>query len=157
LTDELPPAFRIGLIAFSDVADQPVAPTTDHSAVKAGLDQLQPGGGTAIGDALQRALVSARTPVPTANGGPRRVPSVIVLLSDGKNNEGSADPLVVAREARRDRIPIDTIALGSPGGVVQLRDSFGFLQRVAVPPDPAGLRRIAELAGGRAFTAAQAG
>ena len=59
--------------------------------------------------------MSARTPVPNADGsGVRRLPSVIVLLSDGKNTSGTRDPLEVAREAAALQIPIYAIALGTP-------------------------------------------
>ncbi|HEY7199767.1 MAG TPA: VWA domain-containing protein, partial [Candidatus Dormibacteraeota bacterium] len=134
------------------------APTTDRAQVKGALDQLQAEGGTAMSDGLERGLLAARTPVPNANGsGVRRLPSVIVLLSDGKNTSGNLDPFDVARQARAARIPIFTIALGTPGGQVQLRDSFGFLQRVSVPPDIAGLKQIAALSGGKEFTATEAG
>ena len=64
LTEKLPPAFRLGLIAFSDYAEQRVAPTTDRAQVKGALDQLAAEGGTAMGDGLERGLVAARTPVP---------------------------------------------------------------------------------------------
>jgi Ca-activated chloride channel family protein len=157
LTDKLPPAFRIGLIAFSDYAEQRVAPTTDRTQIRGALDQLSAEGGTAMGDALERGLVAARTPVPNADGsGVRRLPSVIVLLSDGKNTSGQLDPVQVAREAGRLHVPVYTIALGTPDGQVQLRDSFGFLQRVQVPPDIEGLKRIAQVSGGKAFTATEA-
>ncbi len=156
LTDKLPPAFRVGLVTFSDYAEQRVAPTTDRSQVKGALRQLSADGGTAMGDGLQRGLTSARAPVPNAGGnGVRRLPSVIVLLSDGKNTSGNLDPAEVAREAGRLHIPVFTIALGTPGGEVQLRDSFGFLQRVQVPPDIEGLKEIARLSGGKAFTATE--
>jgi Ca-activated chloride channel homolog len=157
LTDKLPQSFRLGLISFSDFAEQNVAPTTDRSQIKGALDQLQANGGTAMGDGLERGLLAARTPVPNASGSAvRRLPSVIVMLSDGKNTSGNLDPLDVARQARAARIPIFTIALGTPGGQVQLRDSFGFLQRVSVPPDIAELRQIATLSGGKEFTATEA-
>jgi Ca-activated chloride channel homolog len=141
LADKLPATFRLGLISFSDFAEQNVAPTTDRSQVKGALDQLQPEGGTAMGDGLERGLIAARTPVPNAGGtGVRRLPSVIVMLSDGKNTSGNLDPLDVARQARAAHIPIFTVALGTPGGQVQLRDSFGFMQRISVPPDIAELK-----------------
>jgi len=157
LTDKLPQTFRLGLITFSDYAEQRVAPTTDRAQVKGALDQLQAEGGTAMGDGLERGLFAARTPVPNADGsGVRRLPSVIVLLSDGKNTSGNLDPVEVARQAGRAHIPIYTVALGTPGGQVQLRDSFGFLQRVQVPPDTEGLKEIARVSGGKAYTATEA-
>ena len=117
LTDKLPPTFRLGLITFSDYAEQRVAPTTDRSQIKGALDQLVAEGGTAMGDGLERGLFAARTPVPNADGsGVRRLPSVIVLLSDGKNTSGTLDPVDVARQAGSAHIPIYTIALGTPGG-----------------------------------------
>src|SRR3954447_5152279 len=156
LTDKLPPSFRLGLISFSDFAQQDVAPTTDRSQVKGALDQLQAEGGTAMGDGLERGLLSARTPVPNASGtGVRRLPSVIVLLSDGKNTSGTRDPLEVAREAGAAHIPIFAIALGTPDGEVELRDSFGFLQRVQVPPDTETLKEGARVSGGKSYTATE--
>ena len=157
LTDRLPRSYRLGLVTFSDYAEQRAAPTTDRAPVRGALDQLDADGGTAMGDGLERGLQAAIQPVPGPDGtGSRRLPAVMVLLSDGKNNAGGEDPVEVARRARRLHIPIYTIALGTPGGQVQLRDSFGLLQRVQVPPDVRGLQRIARLSGGRAFVTADA-
>jgi Ca-activated chloride channel homolog len=155
LTDTVPDTFRLGLITFSDYAEQRVAPTTDRAQMKGALDQLAAEGGTAMGDGLERGLFAARTPVPNADGtGVRRLPSVIVLLSDGKNTSGARDPVDVAQEAAKARIPIYAIALGTPGGEVELRDSFGFMQRIQVPPDTETLKEVARISGGRAYTAA---
>jgi Ca-activated chloride channel family protein len=156
LTAAVKAAKTLTLIAFSDYAEQRVAPTTDRSQVKGALDQLAAEGGTAMGDGLERGLLAARTQVPNQDGsGVRRLPSVIVLLSDGKNTSGQLDPVDVARQAGSVHVPIYTIALGTADGQVQLRDSFGFLQRVQVPPDIEGLKRIAEVSGGKAFTATE--
>jgi Ca-activated chloride channel family protein len=156
LTEKVPPTFRLGLVTFSDFAEQRVAPTTDRAQIKGALDQLVAEGGTAMGDGLERGLFAARTPVPNADGsGVRRLPSVIVLLSDGKNTSGTRDPLEIAREAGRARIPIYAIALGTPSGEVELRDSFGFLQRVQVPPDTETLKEIARLSGGKSYAATE--
>jgi Ca-activated chloride channel homolog len=157
LTDKLPASYRLGLVTFSDYAEQRAAPSTDRSPVRAALDHLEADGGTAMGDGLERGLQAALQPVPGPDGtGTRRLPAVMVLLSDGKNNAGGADPVGVARRARRLHIPIYTIALGTAGGEVQLRDTFGFLQRVQVPPDIEGLKEIARVSGGRAFATADA-
>ena len=157
LTEKVPPTFRLGLVTFSDFAEQRVAPTTDRAQIRGALDQLVAEGGTAMGDGLERGLFAARTPVPNADGsGVRRLPSVIVLLSRRQEHVGHARPDRgrAARPARA-RIPIYAIALGTPGGEVELRDSFGFLQKVQVPPDTETLKEIARISGGKSYTATE--
>jgi Ca-activated chloride channel homolog len=141
LLGKLPDQFRIGLVTFADFAEQQAAPTTDR-------------GGTAMGDGLARGLRAARTPVP----GPdprrlRRLPAAIVLLSDGKQTSGAMEPLDAAAEARRQRVPIFAIALGTEDGEIVQNDPFGFTQRIPVPPDKGTLRQIARISGGRYFEA----
>jgi Ca-activated chloride channel homolog len=60
----------------------------------------------------------------------------------------------VAGEAAHDRIPIDTVALGTPGGTLPGAGPFG--SSVAVPPDPQLMQQIAQLSGGRSFNAQSA-
>lgn len=158
LADKLPESFRLGLVSFSEYAQQDVAPTTDRDPVKAALKRLVADGGTAMGDGLRRGIEAARTLVPNKDGsGLRRLPAVIVLLSDGKNTSGSVSPLEVARQARQQRIPIYAVALGTASGEIELTDPrTGFTQTVAVPPDPQTLREIARMTGGRFFATAKA-
>jgi len=157
LTDQLPETFRLGLVTFADFADVQAPPTTDRDPVKAGLDRLRAEGGTAMATGLQRAIELARTPVPDEKGtGTRRLPSVLVLLSDGKDTQSSTSPLEVARQAKQLHIPIFTIALGTPNGEVAVRDQFGFVQRIPVPPDTETLREIARITGGKYFAAPDA-
>jgi Ca-activated chloride channel homolog len=157
LTDELPDNFRLGLVTFSDFAEVQAPPTTDRDPVKAGLDRLRASGGTAMATGLQRAIDLARTPVPNENGtGTRRLPSVLVLLSDGKDTQSPVDPLEVARQAKELKIPIFAIALGTPTGEVEVQDQFGFTQRIPVPPDTETLREIARITGGKYFAAPDA-
>ena len=114
LVEETPDNFRIGLVTFADYAEQVVAPTTDRGAIEGALERMVADGGTAMGDGLARGLQTAQTPVPTADGkGTRKLPAIIVLLSDGKNTLGVNDPLEVAEDAREARIPIYAIALGT--------------------------------------------
>jgi Ca-activated chloride channel family protein len=101
---------------------------------------MTPSGGTATGDALATSLAMTRS-------AGERTPGAIVLLSDGKATHGR-DPLPVAEEARRLRIPIYTVALGTPQGTLPNGD--------AVPPDTATLEQIARRSGGEAFTASEA-
>jgi Ca-activated chloride channel homolog len=156
-TDELPDPLRLGLVTFADYAEQQVPPTTDREPVKAALDTLSAVGGTAMGDGLWRAIEAARAPVATRDGsGRRRLPAIIVLLSDGANTSGRREPLEAARAARGLRMPIYTVALGTVDGEVEQTDPFGVRQRVSVPPDKATLKAIARTTRGRYFEAADA-
>ena len=152
--ESTPDNFRIGLVTFSDFAEQRVAPTTDRGAINTALEAMTADGGTAMGDGLARGLAAAQTPVPTEDGrGTRKLPAILVLLSDGENTVGIQDPVAVAREAAAAKIPVYTIALGTEEGEVVQRDPFGFETRIPVPPDKETLRRIAQLTGGRFFEA----
>jgi Ca-activated chloride channel homolog len=157
LVDKTPDNFRLGLVTFSDYSQQIVAPTTDRGAVESALEQMTADGGTAMGDGLARGLEAAQAPVPTQDGkGTRKLPAIMVLLSDGKQTLGVEDPLEVADRARDARIPIFTIALGTQSGEVVQQDPFGFVQRIPVPPDKETLREIARTTGGRFFEAVSA-
>jgi Ca-activated chloride channel family protein len=140
----VPDELRVGLVAFSDTAQTLQTPTTEHDDVRVALASLDTIAGTATGAGLKTALADLQigtTP-------DRRPPSAIVLLSDGSATDGDA-AFTAAREARRLRIPIYTVALGTPDGSVVLPDG----RRLSVPPDPEALQRIAATSGGDAFQA----
>ncbi|HYM58477.1 MAG TPA: VWA domain-containing protein [Solirubrobacteraceae bacterium] len=151
LAGELPEEFRLGLVTFNSVAEQQVAPTTDRGQILAAIEGLRVRGATAMGEGLQLGLRSARAPVTDNAGRARRLPSVLVLLSDGKSTRGNADPVDVADRAKKLRIPIYAIALGTQGGVLNRNG-----RSVPVPPDTVTLRDIAETTGGRYFSAPSA-
>jgi Ca-activated chloride channel homolog len=138
--EELPDEARVGVVAFSTDPHTVEAPTDDHEQIAGLIDALSADGGTATGDALDTALKLLDGPAKD------RPPSAIVLLSDGETTTGR-DPVEVAREAKRLKIPIHTFALGTSDGVITSPD--GAL--IPVPPDPETMRRIAELSGGRSF------
>ena len=162
--DQLPRSFQVGLVSFAGSAQVLVPPGNDRAAVRAAVDSLRADGGTAMGDAIERALEVGRpaggdpagapaaggspspTPVPPADEDP--APSVILLLSDGANSAGRTEPLQAAADAQQAGVPVYTIALGTPTGTL---NSGG--RRVSVPPDEATLQRIAEVTGGRFFSA----
>jgi Ca-activated chloride channel family protein len=132
--DAVPEQVPVGAIAFNQKAEVLQSPTRDHDAVAEALRSVKAAGTTATGDAITAAL---RDITGTA-------PAAIVLLSDGKSVRGS-DPLAAAQAAKRRKIPIYTVALGTANGTI----NGG--QRV--PPDPKTLAGIARITGGRAFTA----
>jgi Ca-activated chloride channel family protein len=140
---ELPSAARVGVVSFSTAPDAVQAPTTDHSAASQVIDGQTAGGSTATGDALQVALG-------LLHQGPKPPPASIVLLSDGAANAG-LDPIAVAHQAAQDKIPIDTVALGTPNGVLANPDPYA--PPLPVPPDPELMAQIAQASGGRVFDA----
>ncbi len=145
--DQLPGSVRVGAVAFSSSPDAAQAPVTNHGLARGIIDGQSAGGGTDTGNALQLALQ-------LLHGGQRtHPPSAIVLLSDGAANAGP-NPVGVAREAARERIPIYTVALGTPSGVLSNPDPLA--PPVPVPPDPALMKQIAQVSGARAFNAQSA-
>jgi Ca-activated chloride channel homolog len=144
--DQLPEPVRVGVVAFSDSPDAVQAPTNDHDEARRIVDGQVADGATATGDALQVAIDALRRD--RQNG--KRPPSAIVLLSDGKTTVGP-DPVGIARAAKQLRIPVYTVALGTRDATVPNPNPFG--TPLSVAPDPATLRRISEVSGGRAFTA----
>jgi Ca-activated chloride channel homolog len=146
----LPEDFRLGVVTFSTQAEQVLAPTTDRALADAAISTLRAHGGTAMGDGLELGLAAAQTPAPDG----RRQPGALILLSDGFSTDGDADPLEVAREARRQNVRIYTVALGRPDGILEQTQPDGTVTREPVPPDTDTLQEVARLTNGRYFAAA---
>jgi Ca-activated chloride channel family protein len=135
--DDQPKGTRMGLVVFSGFAQLAVAPTTDHKALENAIENFATGRGTAIGAAMLKALdaisevdpqvqpvgnavssgaaSSAATDAPAAGAKPGTngyVPDIVVLLTDGANNQGisplDAVPYAVAR-----RVRVYTIGFGT--------------------------------------------
>jgi Ca-activated chloride channel family protein len=160
--ERVPERYRVGLVTFSAEAYVASPLAHDREPLLQALAYSYPGRGTAIGDALARTVeflqplaadTPATTSAPAAPAAPAaedddRPPTAIILLSDGAQTRGELDPLEGAERAASYGIPVYTIALGTPEGVIM---SFGGFSR-PVPPDPETLAQIAELTGGEAFT-----
>jgi len=151
--DKVPHTVRVGIVAFNQNARTLQPPTTDHAALNAALDELRASGTTATGDALDAALTTLQRQ-PGVLG--KRPPSAIVLLTDGTSKRGQ-DPIQVAQQAARLKIPIYTVALGTPEGTIRIRKPGGGTSVASVPPDPQSLAQIAHASRGRAFTAEDSG
>jgi Ca-activated chloride channel family protein len=76
-----------------------------------------------------------------------------ILLSDGANSVGEAEPLDAAQRAKTLGVPIYTIALGTPDGQVEVQDQFGQMVTLDVPPDTETLAQIASITGAKDFNA----
>jgi Ca-activated chloride channel homolog len=154
--DRLPADFQVGLVTFATGAETQVQPTTDRVAVRAAIDSLTADGGTAMGEGLRQALdviEAARRAAGQAQAAPGKTPTAVaLLLSDGANSVGQ-DPIIQAERARQLGVPVYTIALGTPRGVLRRADPFGGTSVQPVPPDPDSLARIADTTHGRFFEA----
>ena len=173
--DHAPKRLRVGLIAFAGIPNVVTPPTRDHELVREGLIDIADYGGfggTAIGDAVAAAvelgqdavsgkgdLASAAAPTGSARG-----LVSILFLSDGAQTRGDLFPLEGAQRAKAAGIPVYTVALGTPNGVLDLGGGFGgggggggfgggFGGPRRVPPDPETLRAIAQTTGGQFFEA----
>ena len=157
--EKLPPKFKVGLVAFSSEPEVLAAPTRDRELINEALGYLTPEAGTALGDGLHSAVQLAVSSL--AREGVHRqpgqdLPAAIVLESDGAQNRGVLQPLQAAEQAKAAGIRVYGVALGTPNGTV----SFGFglyINSIPVPPDPATVRQIANVTGGKAYTARTAG
>ena len=158
-----PDTLRIGVVAFSDEAQVVVSPTVDREALTQGIALLGPGFGTAIGDALARAVDLARTataetgttaPSPVKDEEGRSLASIL-LLSDGAQTRGLLSPGQGAQRAQTAGIPVFTIALGTDEGTI-MAGPPGQEQLIPVPPDRETLSAIAEYTGAESFDAQSA-
>ncbi|SER68222.1 Ca-activated chloride channel family protein [Propionibacterium cyclohexanicum] len=143
----LPDTFNVALVSFAATAEIKMPPTTDHSAVDRAIDALSLQPSTAIGEGIYTSL-QALTLAPEDPKHPDDpAPGAIVLLSDGATNMGR-DSAGAAEQARKQNVPIYTIAYGTPGGYVY---ENGVRQSVAV--DHAELANVARLSGGKPYSA----
>ena len=147
--DKVPEKFRIGVVSFSTRAQVAVAPTTDRQLIDAGIESLHTGEGTAIGDAVALAA---------SLGARQRIdgvvpPTSILLISDGARDGGRRTPLAAARVARARHVPVYTILLGTPEGIVHHTLPGGYTETLRVPPSAQTLQLIARTSGGEFFAA----
>jgi Ca-activated chloride channel family protein len=108
----VPDGFRIGLVAFDDEARILATPTLEHRVVLDALDRLQPGRGTAAGDAIDAALEAIATVLDPndATETEQDFAATIVLLSDGATTSG-VDPEDAAERAAEAGVPADPVAM----------------------------------------------
>ena len=135
--EKVPRQYQIGLVTFSGVATTVLPPTTDRPALRQAIESLVADGNTAIGDAVVSSLDAIRSTQPQA--GDVLSSARVLLLSDGSNRVGV--PLDEAAElAKKARVRVFTVALGTPDGVTP--------DGISVPPDVEALKRLAKDTGG---------
>jgi Ca-activated chloride channel homolog len=148
--DEVPEKYRVGVVSFATRAAVGVAPTEDRALVATALDTLKPGEGTAIGDAVALSLRVGRAQEDTEEPPP---PRAIVLMSDGLRDGGRVEPEEAATEAKRRGVPVYSVLVGTPEGVVEEELTGGFRRIIRVPTNPETLEQVATTSGGKFFAA----
>jgi len=160
-----PATVAMGVVAFSDNGLSVQVPTKDQASVLAAINRLTPQRGTSLASGIMASLdaiavAEGQAPrlysnlTPTAAPSPTPVPAgmytpaVIVLLTDGENNE-SPDPLAAAQTAADRGVRIYTVGIGSPQGTNLHINGF----TVHTQLDEATLKQIAQLTGGTYFNA----
>jgi Ca-activated chloride channel family protein len=144
------PNDRIGLVIFSSEAFTQCPLTSNHSVLKNLFTQVHSGmidDGTAIGDGLATAVNRLRFS--------SAISKVIILLTDGVNNQGVIDPMTAAEIAKLYGIRVYTIGIGTIGTApYPFKTQFGIqYQNMEVKIDEPLLQKIADLTNGKYFRA----
>jgi Ca-activated chloride channel family protein len=163
--EQQPSSVLIGVVAFSDSGFAVQAPTNDQEAILATINRLTPQSGTSLANGILASLntiavdadtaprlYSNLTPVPTPTPTPMPegsyTPAVIVMLTDGENNE-TPDPLAAAQTAADRGVRIHTVGIGSAAGTTLSIDGFMVHTRL----DEAMLETISALSDGTYYSA----
>jgi Ca-activated chloride channel family protein len=162
--DEVPEKFQVGVVSFATRAAVGVAPTEDRELVSTALDTLTPGEGTAIGDAIALSLRVGMPEIPVeAQPGSVEPPSdeetpprAVVMISDGARDGGAIEPAEAAQQAKESGVPIYTVLVGTPEGVVEETVTGGYRRIIRVPPNAETLEQVATTSGGEFFAALDA-
>jgi Ca-activated chloride channel family protein len=160
---------QTGVVAFSDSGLSVQVPTNDSGAVLAAINRLAPQNGTSVGRGILASLDAIAnsggglpaeiysnlllTPTPTPTPVPQGTysPAVIILLSDGENNE-NPDPLAAAQTAVQRGVRIYTVGIGSPTGTTVHIQGFSLHTQL----DEATLKQISQISGGAYYNAQNA-
>ena len=145
------PNDRIGLVIFSGESFTQCPLTTDHKVLKGLFNDVKSGmidDGTAIGMGLATSINRLKDS--------KTKSKVIILLTDGVNNQGSIAPMTAAEIAQEFKMRVYTIGVGTKGyAPYPFNTPFGNIvyQDVEVKIDEKTLQDIANATNGKYFRA----
>jgi Ca-activated chloride channel family protein len=148
--EKVPDSYSVALVAFGSRAFVAVPPTTDHQLVRTGLNNLNSGEGTAIGDAI---LISSLLGRRHRDADGHIPPTTVLVISDGAPQGGRVPPLVAAKRAKQLHVTVSTVLVGTPAGIVTAKLVGGYNEQIRVPPSPGTLQKVAQITGGEFFRA----
>jgi Ca-activated chloride channel family protein len=150
---ELPHGYRMAVVVFSDHSAVVAAPTTNLSRIRAVIASARSGvQGTALADAVERSVHLGRSVRGAPGSSKPRPPAVVVVFSDGGQTAGRTTPQQAWQAAKLAGIPVTTVAVGGPDGVVTQALAGGYKERIQVPAQPAVLQAIAVGSSGNFFS-----
>lgn len=138
---------RVGLVLFGSRAYLQAPITFDKASVKEILRSMEAGmagNSTAIGDALGLSLKSLKD-------SPNLDRKMIILLTDGENNDGSVTLPQAIKLAKDEGVKVYTIGVGADQALVQ--SIFGYRMLGRSDLDEASLQQIADETQGSYFRA----
>jgi Ca-activated chloride channel family protein len=147
--DELPKKFRVAVLGFSGRPYVAVPPTEDRDLVHTAINSLRTGEGTSLGDAIALGVKLAKQERASDGTVP---PTAMLVISDGAQKTGRTTPAAAAMQAAAAHIPIYSVVIGTPDGVINVPVAGGFQAQLRVPVDPDTLRLVARASGGSTFT-----
>lgn len=146
------PNDRIGLVIFSGESFTQCPLTTDHAVIKNLFEDIRTGmvkDGTAIGNGLATAVSRIKDS--------KAKSKVVILLTDGVNNQGAVAPLTAAEIAKAFGVRVYTIGVGTRGQalapVAMYPDGSYQYSYVDVNIDEKTLTEIGDMTGGKYFRA----
>jgi Ca-activated chloride channel family protein len=112
---------RMGLVAFAGDAFLECPLTIDNTAFQQSVQALDvnsiPQGGTAIAGAINTALTAFKE---------KNHHRVLVLMTDGEDNDSETEALAAAKNAAKDGLKIFTIGIGTAAGdLIRVTDANG--------------------------------
>jgi Ca-activated chloride channel family protein len=150
---EVPSAYRVGVIGVGTHAFVSIPPTTDRALVHNALESLNQSEGTALGDALALGATIAKRQRAADGFVP---PTTMLLISDGARDGGRLSPAQGASRAKAAHMPVSTVLIGTPDGIVTTTLQGGYKEQIRVPANVGALRSIARSTGGRFYRARSA-
>jgi Ca-activated chloride channel homolog len=148
--ERIPVKYRVAVVGFAGRPFAALPPTDDRELARAALRSLHTAEGTSLGDGI--GLATRMASRQRASGG-TIPPAAIVVISDGAQLSGRTTPDAAAQRARAAHIPVYSVLVGTDNGVITVQLAGGFQAQLRVPPRPETLRTLAQLTGGRFFSA----
>jgi Ca-activated chloride channel family protein len=144
------PDDRMGLVVFSAESFTQCPLTTDHAVLMNLFQDIKSGmikDGTAIGLGLANAVSRLKDS--------KAKSKVVILLTDGVNNQGEIAPITAAEIAQTFNIRVYTVGVGTIGTApYPFKTAFGVqYQNIEVKIDEGVLQEIANMTDGRYFRA----